>query len=78
MKLEIRKIDNGEYSWFLFSKGQQVARMPDGTAAPSKIKRTVKAFQAHTGIGSAVWRACEAALREFETIHPTSPRRVVS
>ena len=28
MKLEIYKVTDGEYSWRLFSKGREVARMP--------------------------------------------------
>ena len=72
MKLEIYKTATPqEYSWRLMSKGREVARMPDGTANPSKIKRTVKAFRDHSGVGSGIWRACEAALLAFEELHPS-------
>lgn len=71
MKLDIRKIANGEYSWFLFAKGRQIARMPDGTAGPSKIKRTVAALASHAGKTSNIAKACYAALRDFEKIYPT-------
>lgn len=64
------------YSWRLFVTGiggrqNEVARMPDDTAAPSKVKRTVRALQRLSGKDSAVWRACDYALTRFELLHPT-------
>ncbi len=89
MKLEIYKTSTpGEYSWRLMAKGREIARMPDGTAAPSKIKRTVLALAKHSShrpldlceqVGktwdSELAMACHAALREFELLHPTHEAR---
>jgi uncharacterized protein YegP (UPF0339 family) len=78
MKLEIYKVRTGEYSWRLKSKGREIARMPDGTASPSKIKRTIKALRGHAsapmsqlGRDSEISNACAVALGEFEKLHPS-------
>lgn len=73
MRLEIYQVVDGEYSWRLKEKGREIARMPDGTASPSKIKRTVGALMHHArafGSESEISAACLTALDVFEKQHP--------
>lgn len=76
MTCDIYKNGAKEYAWRLFVTGiggkqNEVARMPDGTGSPWKIKRTVRAMQRSAGQDSPLWHACARALRAFEVLHPT-------